>query len=145
MLKFKSFILKEDMGLGDIGKSVDRLFNNKHFAGQAGAYVNVDYSQDSASPEGKVGDPEFIEKSPAPNLTIPSIQREGKITVLLAKKNPIFVKLTDGTEAYFSYDEFKRIKGSEPTLGKTMRITFQRHPDDLSSSHAKIDHVEVID
>lgn len=143
MAEFKSFIFKEDMGLGDIGQSVDRLFNNKHFSGTAGAYVNTDYSE--PSPEGHVGDSDFLPRLPATNLTIPSIQREGRITVLLAKKNPIFVKLTDGTEAYFSYDEFKRIKGSEPSLGKTMRITFQRHPNDLNASHSKIDHVEVVD
>jgi len=143
MTDFKTFMLNEDLGLGDIGRSVDRLFSNQHFASQAGAYINTDYTQ--PSPEGYMGDPGFVPRLPATNLTIPSIQREGKITVLLAKKNPIFVKLTDGTEAYFSYDEFKRIKGSEPSLGKTMRITFQRHPGDLSATHSKIDHVEVID
>lgn len=139
---FKTF-LKEDVGLGNIGRSVDRLFSNQHFANQAGAYVNTDYTK--PSPEGYIGDPDFMPRLPATNLTIPSIQREGKISVLLAKRNPIFVKLTDGTEAHFSYDEYKRIHGSEPELGKTMRITFQRHPGDLSQTHSKIDHAEVID
>lgn len=140
---FKSFIMNEDVGLGDVGRSMDRLFSNQYFANQAGAYLNTDYT--NPSPEGYIGDPNFMPKLPATNLTIPSVQREGKISVLLAKKNPIFIKLTDGTEAYFSYDEFKRIKGSEPTIGKTMRVVFQRHPGDLSQTHSKIDHAEIID
>jgi hypothetical protein len=61
---------------------------------------------------------------------------------LLSKRNPIYVRLSDGTEANFTYEEWKRIKG-EPALGKVMHITFQRHPEDKSAQHSKIDHVTV--
>lgn len=141
MINFKLFL--EDVGLGDIGRSIDRLFNNKHFANQSGAYLNNDGSYHTQT--GYIGDPDFIPRLPATNLTIPSVSRTGKITVLLKKKNPIFIKLSDGTEIYLTYDEFKRIKGSEPALGKTMTVIFQRSPDDLTSNHSKIDHISIQD
>jgi hypothetical protein len=60
------------------------------------------------------------------------------------RKNPIYVRLSDGTEAHFTYDEWKKIEG-QPALGKTMTILFQRHPEDMSQEHSKIDKVIVTD
>ena len=143
MINFKTFIMNEDIGLGNIGRSVDRLFSNKQFANQVGSYVNTDYSM--PSPEGYIGDPDFMPRMPATNLTIPSTEKTGKITVLLAKKNPIFMKLSDGTELNFTYEQYKRIHGSEPAIGKTMTVIFQRRPNDRGEDHSKIDHAIVRD
>ena len=80
---------------------------------------------------------------PSVDLTIPSAEREGRITVLELKKNPIYVRLSDGTEAHFTYDEYKRIDG-KPELGKVMKISFQRHPDDTMRQFSKIDRATIL-
>mgnify|MGYP003337395045 CR=1 FL=1 len=33
-------------------------------------------------------------------------------------KNPIFIMLSDGTKLYLSWDEFRRVEGVEPEIGK---------------------------
>lgn len=130
---FKTFL--EDIGLGNIGPQIDRLFNNKQFANQAGAYVSTDNTY--SSPQGYFGDPASTPELPATSLTIPSVEKTGKIAVLLLKKNPIYIRLTDGTEAHFTYDEYKRIQG-QPALGKTMTIFFQRHPEDRTGNVSQV-------
>jgi len=79
---------------------------------------------------------------PSTDMTIPSVERTGRITTLLSKRNPIYVRLSDGTEAQFTYDEYKRIEGN-PALGKTMTVIFQRHPEDSGRSYSKIDKAIV--
>ena len=54
------------------------------------------------------------------------------------KKNPISIKLKDGTQLYLSWDEFKNIKGRTPQMGRIMSVIFQRRPDDLTDSLSKI-------
>lgn len=147
MKNFKKFILKEDIGLGNIGKSIDHLFRNRQYDQQAGTYVSTDYSR--PSPEGYGGDPDWMTKLPSNSLTIPKIERTGIISILLLKRNPIFVQLTNNgkrvADVFFTYDEFKRIHGSKPALGKTMTVVFQRNPTDDSQNQSKIDYAIVKD
>lgn len=78
-----------------------------------------------------------------PNSThIPSVKKTGKITTLETKKNPIYLRLSDGTEAYFTYDEYNRIHGV-PALGKTMTLVLQRHGKDNSLIPSKIDQAII--
>ena len=81
---------------------------------------------------------------PSTDLTIPSAEKQGRITVLELKRNPIYIRLSDGTEANFTYDEYKRIDG-KPELGKVMKISFQRHPDDRMRQYSKIENAIVLD
>lgn len=143
MGRFKEFLLTEEIGLADLGPRVDQLMNSQWFGNQiAGALVSTDFTGTEQSPTlGYVGHSTHL---PSTDLTIPSVTREGRITTLLLKKNPIYVRLSDGTEAHFSYDEYRRIQGY-PELGKVMTITFQRHPEDVSRSYAKIDKAIVRD
>jgi hypothetical protein len=143
MGKFKQYLLKEEIGLADLGSRVDKVFNSQ-WLGNAinGAFVTNDYNGVETSPT--LGFAGVDTKMPSTDLTIPSIQKQGRITTLLLKNNPIYVRLSDGTEAHFSYDEYKRIQG-EPALGKVMTITFQRHPSDSTKSHSKIDRAIVND
>ena len=139
MGRFKKFLLTEEIGLADIGPRMDRLMNSQWFGNQiAGALVSSDVT----------GSEQFSTLGsnhlPSTDLTIPSATREGRITTLLLKKNPIYVRLSDGTEANFSYDEYRRIQG-QPGLGKVMTIIFQRHPDDMGRSYSKIDQAIVRD
>lgn len=141
MGKFREFLLNEEIGLGDLGTRIDNLMNNQWLGNQiAGAFVSSDFSG-TEQPEGSVGHPLYM---PSTDLTIPSVTKEGRITTLLLKKNPIYVRLSDGTEAYFSYDEWRRVQG-QPALGKVMTITFQRHPEDTAKMCSKIDQAIVRD
>jgi len=63
---------------------------------------------------------------------IPTVKRTSVIRVVERNKNPIRISLDDGTKLYLSWDEFKRIGGSEPQPGKKMTVTFQRRSNDRS-------------
>lgn len=139
-MRFKDFILNEDIGLGNMGARMDSLFNSPQFTAQAGAYMNSDVSgSDQPDPTAMGNDPVFV---PSNDLTIPQVTRSGRIKVLNQTRNPIYVELTDGTKAHFSYDEWKRIQG-EPKIGSMMTIVYQRHPEDRTKTHSKIDKVFV--
>lgn len=89
----------------------------------------------------------WIDNSPPPrsenDIGVPTVDRTAKITHLMLKKNPIYVRLSDGTECNFSYDEFRKIHG-KPEIGKTMSISFQRHPGDMAEMHSKIERAVVL-
>ena len=136
MGKFKKFLINE-VGLGDLGQRIDGLMNSKRFGNQiGGAFVSPDVTG-SGPTMGNLN-------LPSADLTVPSAERTGRITSLLLKKNPIYVRLSDGTEANFSYEEYRRIEG-KPELGKTMTLIFQRHPEDQSSGYSKVDKAIVRD
>lgn len=135
-MDFKTFIANESIALGNLGSKIDRLFDNDHFHNQAKSFLN--------SVEPNPNNPGYTFELPKGEIEIPQIERTGRIVTLLAKRNPIFVKLSDGTEANFTYDEWRRIEGS-PELGKVMTIVFQRHPSDFTKNHSKIDKVIVRD
>jgi hypothetical protein len=143
MGKFKDYLISEGVGLGDIGPKIDQMFNSP-WLGNAinGAMVSPTWSNSDSGPQ--LGYAGYDNAKTETDLTIPSVQRQGRITTLLLTKNPIYVRLSDGTEAHFTYDEWRKIDG-EPELGKTMTIIFQRHPQDWSSQHSKIDKVIVTD
>lgn len=141
-MRFKEFLLNEELGLGNLNGTMDRVFGTKGFQNYAGAYVSSDVNGTEQSPTlGYAGHSLFL---PSTDLQVPQIERVGRIKLLLKNRNPILVQLSDGTQASFTYDEWKRIKG-EPAVGKVMRIIFQRHPEDKTASHSKIDQVIVTD
>lgn len=143
MGKFKHYLLKEELGLGNLGQNIERIANNA-WLGNAinGAFVNNDYNTSEMNPS--LGSAGFDTIFPSTDLSIPSVQKQGRITNLLLKTNPIYIRLSDGTQAYFTYDEFKKIQG-KPEIGKVMTITLQRHPKDASGQMSKIDSAKVID
>ena len=133
MGKFKEFLINEEIGLGELGTKIDDMMNSKQFGNQIGGALTSAQADNGMS---------F--KFPSTDMTIPSVEKTGRITTLLLKKNPIYVRMSDGTEANFSYEEYRRIQG-DPALGKTMTIFFQRHPEDRMSGHSKIDKAIVRD
>lgn len=137
MGKFKEFLINEEIGLGELGQKVDSLMNSKQFGNQlGGAFTSTDVTGS--------GPTMSYLNSPSADLTVPSTERTGRITTLLLKKNPIYVRLSDGTEVNFTYQEYRRIEG-KAELGKTMTIIFQRHPEDQSSGFSKVDKAIVLD
>lgn len=143
MGKFRNFILNEEVGLADLGPNIERLFNSQEFGNQiGGAFVSSSWNSLNPPTPWK-GDDLQTAKNPV-DLGIPSVQRTGRITTLMRTKNPIYIRLSDGTECNFSFDEFKRIQGN-PGIGKTMTVIFQRHPEDMSNQFSKIDKAIVLD
>lgn len=143
MGKFREHLLREDIGLGDLGPRIDRFVHSQWLDTKiGGAMVSPEVSGSGQTPNlGYAGQSINL---PSVDMTIPSSEKTGRITTLLLKRNPIYVRLSDGTEAHFTYDEYRRIEG-EPQLGKTMTIIFQRHPEDRSSNASKIDKAIVRD
>lgn len=133
MGKFREFVLTEDIGLADLGPRLHNFYNSPWLDAKIGA----------ALVPGNTSRGDGID-IPSTNLTIPSNERTGRIEVLMLKRNPIYVRLSDGTETYFSHDEYNRIEGT-PELHKTMTVIFQRHPNDASKSNSKIDKAIVRD
>jgi hypothetical protein len=80
---------------------------------------------------------------PKINLDLPTIKKQAKIDIIMDKRNPIYVQLSDGSKLFFTHDEFKRIDG-KPECGKTMVVFMQRLPYDNSESASKITHCKVI-
>lgn len=66
---------------------------------------------------------------PKITLDLPTVQKTAKIMHVMDKKNPIYVGLSDGTQLFFTHDEFRRIEG-KPERGKDMIVVMQRHNDD---------------
>ena len=140
MGKFKDFILNEEIGLGNLGSRIDSLFHSHQFGNQIdGAFASTDVTGSAQSPN--TSQSLYL---PATDLTIPSVTKQGRITILQTKRNPIYVRLSDGTEAHFTYDEFQRIQGT-PDIGKTMTLIFQRHPEDRMREYSKVDSAIVTD
>jgi hypothetical protein len=73
---------------------------------------------------------------------VPTLSRSCPISFVERNKNPIFVLLSDGTKLYFTWDEFKRIPGIEPEVGRTMTVVFQRFPGDHSQEQSQIQSVK---
>jgi hypothetical protein len=143
MGKFKEFLLREEIGLGELGPRIYQTFNDPGLGNQiAGAFASSDVTGSEQSPTlGLSGHSLHL---PSTDLTIPSVEKTGRITILMTNKNPIYVRLSDGTEAHFTYDEYRKIEG-EPALGKNMTIIFQRHPEDVTKQTSKIDKCIVQD
>lgn len=139
MGKFKEFLLSENIGLGNLGTKISTFVDSPWLQQQInGAFVPDEHT---ANRQSNFFDPLYLPKT---ELTVPKSEKSGRITCLLLKKNPIYVRLSDGTEAHFTFDEWKKIKG-EPAVGKNMRIVFQRHPQDWSKQASKIEQVIVTD
>ena len=133
MAKFKDFLLTEDIGLGDLGPKMDRFYHSDYLDAKIGGAL-------SSSP-----DINTINKwSSSIDLTMPSTERSGRIMFIDEKKNPIHVRLSDGSEANFTYDQWRRIDG-KPQIGKVMTMVYQRRPDDRNENASKIEKVIIRD
>ena len=78
------------------------------------------------------------------NLGLPTVEKTAEIKVIEYNKTPIRIILSDGTILLFSIDQFRRIPGGEPKVGKKMKVVFQRHPNDKSNKHSQIHACHVL-
>lgn len=93
----------------------------------------------SEQPDNFASQPVFL---PSIDLGLPSTTLIGKISQIVRDKNPIFVQLSDGTQLFFTLDQYKRIKGS-PERGRTMTVVFQRLGNDRSRIPSMIQSCQV--
>lgn len=82
-------------------------------------------------------------KLPNIDLGLPQIEKRAKIDIIMDKKNPIYLQLSDGSKLFFTYDEYQRIDG-KPERGKTMVVTMQRLGHDTTDLPSKIVKCQVI-
>ena len=77
----------------------------------------------------------WVKEFQMPNmeLDLPCVKKTAKIQILQYKKTPIFMQLSDGSQLFFTLDEFRRIKG-KPEVGKTVNYEMLRLADDKSSA-----------
>jgi hypothetical protein len=130
-MNFKQFLVSEGLNLDQFGPSIDRVFaGNKAFQQHASQYLSgkIPYANLDIRPEDVA--------------EIPRVEKTGVVEVLLTKRNPIYMKLNDGTEAHFTYDEWNRMK-DKPALGKTVSIIFQRSHKYKGPDQSKIEQVIV--
>ena len=121
MLEFKKYILEQNT----VGV---------HNDGPWGPYLNSDFTG-SEQPKNYGGHPLSL---PSLDLGLPTVTRSSKIIQIERHKNPIFIMLQDQTKLYFTYDEFKRIRGVRPEVGGMLQVVFQRMPTDSSGEHSQI-------
>lgn len=86
---------------------------------------------------------EISKTLPTLALDLPTIEKRAKIDIIMDKKNPIYVQLSDGSKLFFSVDEFRRIPG-KPERGKTMVFKMQRLGYDKSQNPSQISNCYVI-
>ena len=133
--------MENQIGLGNLNGRMTSLFKNPAYQQFAGHYASSDMNGTEDSTTFNAMGRSL--SMPSTDFQIPQIRKEGRVVAMELRKNPIYIKLSDGTSAYFTHDEFRRIKG-KPELGSVMRLTFQRHPKDTTENYSKLDSAEVL-
>ena len=125
MLSFKTYMEMNTVG--------------KHNDGPGGGIVTSDQSgSEQPDTPGYGGHPLW---KPGNDLMLPTVTNTQKIMRVEMKNNPIRVLLADNTELFFTRDEFRRIRGSEPAPGRLMTVVFQRHHGDKSRQPSQIQDI----
>lgn len=76
---------------------------------------------------------------PGTDLEIPQTTRRSKIRSVEKNRDPIRVRLMDGTVVYLTVDEFKRAESkTRMAPGSEVTVTFQRRPEDSTDQPSKI-------
>lgn len=77
--------------------------------------------------------------TPGVDLELPSVTRRSKIRSINNKKDPIEIRLMDGTAIYLSLDEFNRVDSrTRLEVGREISVTFQRREEDGSPNPSKV-------
>jgi hypothetical protein len=135
MGKFRLFF-EGKLGLGNLGAKMHQFCNDTSLDAKiGGALVSSDLTRGGA--------PDRLSSFPlhrqSTDLTIPQVTKTGVIEIFDWKRNPIYMRLSDGTELTLSYDQLNNITKGKPDVGKTVTVIFQRHPQDFTDGRSKID------
>jgi len=75
-------------------------------------------------------------------FNVPHITKKGHILNIEYNKNPIRIKISDGTQLFLHIDDYKRLN-KEPKKGDNISIEFQRNPEDISENPSKINKIFI--
>lgn len=80
---------------------------------------------------------------PNMSLDLPETEKKSKISLIILKRNPIYVQLSDGTKLYFTHSEFRRIN-PQPEVGKIMAVKMLRLASDNGTYPSQITNCQVL-
>lgn len=86
---------------------------------------------------------EISKQIPNLNIETPSITKKSRIIFIDRNKNPIYIRLKDGSKLYFTIDQYRRIDG-KPEIGKEMEFKLQRLSQDKSQNTSQIMSCKII-
>lgn len=142
MGNFKNFLLNEEINLGNIGEKIEKFIGNNYLNNQInGTFLSSQTSNSYNYTNWKGNDSINNVKEPV-DLILPSIVKSGRIVELQKTKNPIQIRISDGTVCSMTYDQFKKIY-PVPKEGLHISVVFQRNPEDSSESVSKIQKIIV--
>lgn len=128
MAKFRQFF-EGKLGLGNLGAKMHQFYNDPGLESRINGVLTQGGSDHL---------PDFSMPRQGQDLTIPQVTKTGVVEIFDWKRNPIYMRLSDGTELTMTYDQFNKIEG-KPSVGKTVTVIFQRHPQDFNDQRSKID------
>ncbi len=125
MLNFKEFFYAEQNTVG------------RHNDMATAARLPSDWSGTEAPPKFD-GRPGFLASL---DVMMPSVTVTSEIRNIEKNKDPIFILLGDNTKLYLTWDEFKRISGPTPEVGKKLTVIFQRNLGDKSGEPSQVNSI----
>jgi hypothetical protein len=142
MIKFRQYIKKRMQEQNTVGKHNDGATSSN-----VGSYIGSDWSgSEQSSTMGYLGHPVHLPSldlvANIPNLLgLPVVKRSSKIILIKKNENPISLHLADGTKIHMTFDEFNRIKGLPPEVGRNVTVIFQKSKKDKSKELSKIQDI----
>jgi hypothetical protein len=109
-----------------------------------GSFVSSRWSNSDAEDKSLSGHPTQLDdidfQGMQNKVDIPKIEKCGLVTRFEDKKNPLYIELDDGTKAFLTFDQYKRIQGHLPIVPKHTKLTiiFQRLPHDKTNGVSQI-------
>jgi len=144
MGNFKNFLLNEEINLGNIGEKIQKFISNNHISNQInGTFLSSQMSNSYTHANWRGNDNVNNAKEPI-DLILPSVVRSGRIIELQKTKNPIQIRISDGTICSLTYDQFRKINPI-PREGNHISVIFQRNSEDDSDNFSKIQKIIVTD
>jgi len=133
-MEFRKFIEQNTTGYHNDGPG-------SGFSPYGGSFVSSDFSGSNASDTMHyTGRPLHL---PGTDMIFPLTKKTGKVISIEVNKNPISIRMEDGTQLYLSWDEYNRIKGKKPRHGDIITVNFRRLPDDVSKESSTIENITV--
>lgn len=122
-----------------IERSPEKIFNafSQNTAGAHNDLATSKFLPSTWTGTEDLGD--YPRGAPGVDLEVPSVTRRSRIRSVENKKDPIEVRLMDGTAIYLSLDEFNRVNSrTKLEVGREISVTFQRREGDGSPDPSKV-------
>ena len=128
MLKFKEYLLLSE--LNTVGKHND----------YATGVISPSVATGSETPDtiNYSGHPPYLSSTDMVTKGIPTKKVKGKIEMLLTKRDPCYLRLSDGTQLWVPHDALQKRFIGVAEVGKNLSITFQRGSSEHSQARSQI-------